>query len=106
MIEIAGHVFCDGCIEAAAQLVAERKAGRGQRAPQPPEQRLWPSTLKGRRLTFRMEDAALLQRLGIDRRHDRDSTVCLLSAVPIQEFTGRLDSVRLVKVDRRTNGRW
>ena len=28
MIEIAGHVFCDGCIQAAAQLVAEWKAGQ------------------------------------------------------------------------------
>ena len=29
MVEIGGHVFCDGCILAAARIVLERKAARG-----------------------------------------------------------------------------
>ena len=59
-----------------------------------------PFTLKGGRVTFRTGDSALLQRLGIDQRHDRDSGDCLLSADPIQEFTGRLESVENVKRER------
>jgi len=52
------------------------------------------------RLTFRTGDPALTQRLERDRAQGRDSTVCLLSASPIEEFTGRLESVMLVKVER------
>ena len=59
-----------------------------------------PFTIKGGRLTVRTGDAALLQRLGTDRPHNRDSTVCLHSADPIQEFTGRLESVENVKRER------
>ena len=64
----------------------------------PPNNVRGPFTLKGGRLTFRTGDAALLQRLETDRRHNRDSTVCLLSAD--QEFTGRLESVENVKRER------
>lgn len=51
-------------------------------------------------LTFRTGDPALLQRLQADRDNGRASTVYLLSADPIEEFTGRLESVELVKVER------
>ena len=59
-----------------------------------------PFTLKGGRLTLRTGDPALTQRLAADREQGRDSTVCLLSADPIQEFTGRLESVENVKRER------
>ena len=52
------------------------------------------------RLKFRTGDAALTQRLQADRDQGRDSTVCLLSANPVGEFTGRLECVELVKIDR------
>ena len=28
LVEMGGFIFCDGCIEAAAQIIADRKAGR------------------------------------------------------------------------------
>ena len=58
-----------------------------------------PFTLERGRLTARTEDAALLQRLEIDRRHERDST-----GVPIVPdsgiFTGPFESVENVKRER------
>jgi hypothetical protein len=59
-----------------------------------------PFKLEKGRLTFRTGDAALTQRLQADRAAGRDSTVCLLSAAPVAEFTGRLETVELVKVER------
>ena len=52
------------------------------------------------RLTFKTGDPALTQRLQADRAADRDSTVCLLAADPVDEFTGRLESVKLATVER------
>jgi hypothetical protein len=56
-----------------------------------------PFTLEKGRLTFRTGDPALTKRLQADRAAGR---VCLLGADPPREFTGRLESVKLVKVDR------
>ena len=59
-----------------------------------------PFTLDRGRLTFRTGDPALTQRLQTDHYAGRDSTVCLLAAQPYREFTGRLESVKLVNVER------
>ena len=59
-----------------------------------------PFKLEKGRLTFGTGDPALTQRLLADRDQGRDSTVCLLSADPVEEVTGRLESVDLVKVER------
>jgi len=66
-----------------------------------PENRVLGSfKLEKGRLTFRTGDPALTQRLLADRDQGRASTVCLILADPIEEFTGRLESVDLVKVER------
>ena len=59
-----------------------------------------PYTLKGGKLTFRTGDAVLPQRLRVDAKQGRVSTVCLLSAAPIEEFVGTLEKVELVKIER------
>jgi len=59
-----------------------------------------PFSLQKGRLSFRTGDPALTQRLERDRDQGRPSTVHLLSADPIEEFTGRLENVELVKVER------
>jgi hypothetical protein len=50
-------------------------------------------------LTFRTADPALTQQLQADRIAGRTSTL-LLGAEPYREFTGVLESVALVKVNR------
>ena len=57
-------------------------------------------TLERGKLTFRTGDARLTRRLQTDRDNDRNSTVYLLSTSPLQEFTGTLESVKLVKIER------
>jgi len=57
-------------------------------------------TLEHGKLTFRTGDAALLQRLQTDCTVGRASTVFLLGADPYREFTGLLESVAHVKVER------
>ena len=59
-----------------------------------------PFTLERGKLTFLTGDAALLQRLQTDCTVGRASTVCLLGADPYREFTGVLESVAHLKLDR------
>ena len=42
----------------------------------------------------------MLRRIADDRDQGRSSTVCLVPADPMQEFTGRLESIELVKRER------
>ena len=55
-----------------------------------------PFTLKNAGSRFRTGDAALLQRLTIDREQGRAAKVYLLSVRPIEEFTGHLVDNSLV----------
>src|SRR5262245_56265026 len=57
-------------------------------------------TLEKGRLTFRTGDAALTQQLQRDRTAGRPSTVWLLKADPIQDFTGTLESVTRTRIER------
>ena len=59
-----------------------------------------PFTLERGKLTFLTGDATLLQRLQTDCTVGRMSTVGLLGAGPYREFTGVLESVAHVKVER------
>jgi hypothetical protein len=55
-----------------------------------------PFSLQKGRLSFRTGDAGLVQRLQADRAAGRPTSIHLLSADPIEEFTGALESVELV----------
>jgi hypothetical protein len=57
-------------------------------------------TLEKGRLTFRTGDAALTQQLQRDRTAGRPSTVWLLKADPVQDFTGTLESVTRTRTER------
>jgi hypothetical protein len=56
-----------------------------------------PFTLERGRLTFTTGDPAMVQRLTADRARGEPSTVHLLSAEHISEFTGFLETAELVK---------
>ena len=55
-----------------------------------------PFAMKNGRLTFRTGDAALTQRLAVERDRGRATTVYLLATSPSQEFTGHLASASLI----------
>ena len=58
------------------------------------------SAIEKGRVTFRTGDVAMIQRLGADRTAGRVSTVCLFKSDPHVEFTGCVQSVELVKIER------
>jgi hypothetical protein len=59
-----------------------------------------PFTLESGRLTFTTGDPAMVQRLTAERARSEPSTVHLLSAEPVKDFTGFLETAELVKPER------